>query len=361
MSIRTQTNIHGKCASGKVFYDKRFDLAWKIAKTQDISKGAQLRLKWLDHHSKHRNAALTCRYFGISESCFWKWKKKYDAIGLVGLENKSKRPKTIRKPETTQEAIEQIEKLRKLFPHYGKEKIHELLNQEVSVSTIGRTIKRHNLFFRKKKRKSYHSKRWGQRQRIKNLVEHGKPGEHLQMDTIVFYRNSRAYYIKTAIDTVTKIAFAYCYSTNNSRASVDFLKKLQYVLPYTIKNMHTDNGSEFLGEFDQELQRKSIPHYFSYPHCPKQHGAVERFNRTLQEEWLQEGNFHYKLEDFNRSLNNWLIEYNFHRPHASLGYKNPLAFFDQNFVSSNHKKLLPESSSMYWTYTYRCKVLQNRV
>ncbi len=80
-------------------------------------------------------------------------------------------------------------------------------------------------------------------------------------------------------------------------------------------------------------------------------GAVERFNRTLQEEWLQEGNFHFELDKLNRSLNNWLIEYNFHRPHASLNYENPLAFFDNNFVSSNRKKILPKSSSMYWTYT----------
>jgi len=143
----------------------------------------------------------------------------------------------------------------------------------VSVSTVGRTIKRHNLFFRKKKRKSYHSKLWGKRQRIKNLVQHGKPGEHLQMDTIIFYRNSKIYYIKTMIDTVTKIAFAYCYNRNSSRTSVDFLKKVQYILPYSVRNIHTDNGSEFLGEFDQELKRQGIQHYFSYSKCPKQHGS----------------------------------------------------------------------------------------
>ena len=92
MSNRTHTNINGKSAGGNIFYDKRFDLAWKVAKEQDISKTARNRLKWLDYHAKTGNAALTCRYFGISESCFWKWKKRYEEVGLIGLQANSKEP-----------------------------------------------------------------------------------------------------------------------------------------------------------------------------------------------------------------------------------------------------------------------------
>ena len=351
MSIRTRTNIHGKCGPGKVFYDKRFDLAWKIAKEQDISKTAQNRLRWMDHQAKSGNAALTSRYFGISESCFWKWKKRYEEIGLVGLENRSKKPKNLRKSEVSPGTIEKIQGLRKLYPNYGKEKIYLLLNENLSVSTVGRIIKRYQMFYRARKQRRGHSWRWGQKQRIKNLKEHGKPGEHLQMDTVVLYRNSTVYYIKTAIDTVTKIAFAYAYKRNTSRTSVDFLKKLQYILPYEVKNLHTDNGSEFHGELHAELEKQSIPHYFSYPHCPKQHGCVERFNGTLRREFLEEGNMFYNLETLNKKLINWLIEYNFHRPHASLGYENPLAFYERNFVQSAHQKTPTEPSSMYWTWT----------
>lgn len=347
MNNRTHSNIHGKTGGGNIFFDKRFDLAWKIAKKQDISHKAKQRLKWLDHHAKHNNAALTCRYFGISESCFWKWKKRYEKYGLQGLENKSKRPKTVRKPETSTDIVEKIQKLRKLYPRYGKEKIYVLLNENISVSSIGRVIKRHNMFYRYKKKRRGHSWKWGQKQRIKNLVAHGNPGEHIQMDTVVLFRNSKVYYIKTAIDTVTKIAFAYAYSNNSSATSVEFLKKLQYVFPYEIKNIHTDNGSEFLGKFHEILEKKGIEHYFSYPHCPKQHGCVERFNGTLRREFLEEGNLFHNFETLNKKIINWLIEYNFNRPHASLKYQNPLAFYDQNFVQS----LPNRPSSMYWTYT----------
>lgn len=350
MSKRTHTNITGKTGGGNIYYDKRFNLLYKVAKEQDIQREAVKRLRWIDYYTKHNNAALTCRYFGISESCFWKWKSRFDRIGLRGLESRSRKPKRTREPETDSETIEAIERLRKLFPCYGKQKIHELMGSppNLSVSAVGRVIKRYNLFFRKRKKKPYHSRRWGEKQRIKNLVLRHSPGEHVQMDTIVLHRYGNTYYIKTAIDVVTKIAFAYVYSRNSSVTSVDFLKKLQSIIPYRIQNIHTDNGSEFLGHFEDELRRQNIKHYFSYPHCPKQHAAIERFNRTLQEEFIGNGNFHKLTPLLNRLLVNWLIEYNFHRPHASLDYQNPLAFYDNNFVELKSA----ESSSMYWTHTF---------
>jgi len=351
MSTKPSSNLHGSTGGGNIYYDKRFDLLWKMSRTNDISGEAKKRLRWFDYHSRARNAALTCRYFGISESCFWKWKERFDNGGLRALEDKSRRPKRFREPETKDSIIQEIETLRRLFPRYGKEKIYSLLNEKISVSGIGRVIKRHNMFYRAQKKKRGHSWLWGRRQRIKDLVLYGKPGEHVILDTIVVHLCSRVFYVKTAIDDVTKIAFAYTYTNNSSRTSVDFLKKLQYLLPYPITNIHTDNGSEFLGEFHEELMRQGIPHYFSYPHCPKQHASIERFNRTLQEEFLQEGNGYLDLGILNQKLINWLVEYNFHRPHASLGYKNPLSFFDENFVSFAHQNLLPKPSTMYWTYT----------
>jgi len=347
MTIKPSSNIHGKTGGGKIYYDRRFGKIYEISKRIDISDEAKKKLKWFDYYEKKKNAALTCRYFGISESCFWKWKKRYEKQGLFGLESLSKKPKNVRKPDASPEIISKIDKLRRIYPYYGKDKIKELLKENISESSIGRIINRYDMYYRKKKKKSYHSLKWGKKQRIKDLKLYGKPGEHIQMDTIIFHRYGKTYYIKTAIDTVTKITFAYAFSRNTSATTVDFLNKLQFLLPYPVKNIHTDNGSEFLGKFEEELKRKNIKHYFSYPKCPKQHGTVERFNRTLQEEFLNNGNFHNEISILNQALIQWLIEYNFHRPHASLGYQNPLAFYEHNFVQSNPVK----PSSIYWTHT----------
>jgi transposase InsO family protein len=57
---------------------------------------------------------------------------------------------------------------------------------------------------------------------------------------------------------------------------------------------------------------------------PKDNPNNERFNRTLREEFIALGNFHSDPEVFNRHLTEWLIEYNFKRPHEALGYQTPM-------------------------------------
>ncbi|WP_231938339.1 hypothetical protein [Caldimicrobium thiodismutans] len=56
------------------------------------------------------------------------------------------------------------------------------------------------------------------------------------------------------------------------------MKKFQEVCPFKIRGVKTDNGSEFLGEFDRYLKEEGIRHYFNYPRFPKGNGYVERFN-----------------------------------------------------------------------------------
>ena len=54
--------------------------------------------------------------------------------------------------------------------------------------------------------------------------------------------------------------------------------------------------------------------------------SIERFNRTLQEEFIQLGNMTTDIDVFNKKLTEWLIEYNFNRPHQTLEYMTPIAF-----------------------------------
>ena len=52
----------------------------------ELSKGAQHRLRWFDYYQRHgQNAALTCRYFGISRQTFYRWKQKYGGLGVTEL------------------------------------------------------------------------------------------------------------------------------------------------------------------------------------------------------------------------------------------------------------------------------------
>jgi transposase InsO family protein len=131
----------------------------------------------------------------------------------------------------------------------------------------------------------------------------------------------------------------------SSSLALDFYQKLEIIAPFTIKSVKTDNGLEFLGEFDNYLQKKNITHYFSYPRTPKSNAFIERFNRTIQEEFVDKNNEH--LTDptiFNQKLMNYLLYYNTIRPHQSLGYLTPMAFMLEKDLKSN----------MLWTSTTNC-------
>jgi len=66
----------------------------------------------------------------------------------------------------------------------------------------------------------------------------------------------------------------------------DFYEQFCALYPLKIKDWQTDNGSENLGEFDKTLQKAHIPHLFIYPRCPKINSIIERYNRTIQEEFI---------------------------------------------------------------------------
>ena len=94
--------------------------------------------------------------------------------------------------------------------------------------------------------------------------------------------------------------------------------------------MLSDNGSEYEGRFADLLRARGIARYYTYPKTPKMNAHAERFNRTVQEEfldyhedllWGDEAN----LAALNRKLAEWLLWYNGERPHEALGQQTPIA------------------------------------
>ncbi|MCM8773095.1 MAG: integrase core domain-containing protein, partial [Candidatus Omnitrophica bacterium] len=77
--------------------------------------------------------------------------------------------------------------------------------------------------------------------------------------------------------------------------------------------------------------RKSLLHYWTRVRTPKDNAEVERFIRTIEEEFLELGNYTDDVELFNKNLLEYLIEYNFNRPHQALGYDIPMNFLIKKF------------------------------
>lgn len=131
-------------------------------KKLDFSKNevAKFRLEVINFYKKHGLAATKDAY-GVSRATIFRWKKKLeDSKGdITSLIPKSKTPKRRRKMEVSNEVIEFVRNIRKEHPRLGKEKIKPLLDEyckeigakTVSVSTIGKIIKRYNMFYERKK------------------------------------------------------------------------------------------------------------------------------------------------------------------------------------------------------------------
>jgi len=296
--------------------------------------------------------------FKVSRSSIYSWKKRLDNNNwnIQYLIEESKAPIHRRRRTVDWRTKECIIKLRLNHPGIGKDKIKPLLKDKginISSSTIGRIIadlKRDNTIPRTNKVSFYaRSGKLYERKikRKKKLRKKGykpeKPGDLLQIDSIVLFINGVKRYIVTAIDVTSGFAFAHAYSKHTSNTAKDFFQKLETVIPYKIIHVQTDNGCEFLHRFHDYLNKKNIIHFFNYPRRPTQNAYIERFNRTIQEEHI---NYHlnelaYNQHNFNLELMEWLVWYNTKRPHQRFNQISPLKYLINNFGLSN----------MLWTRT----------
>jgi transposase len=124
----------------------------RSAEEYELSAEQVQRLKWFQYALEHDgNVSLTCRHFGISRSTFLRWAERFDASDLRTFDEQSRRPHTVRAPETDAKTVELIRTIRLSSPTLGKEHIARHLSAEhgitISSSTVGRIIKRHGLFF----------------------------------------------------------------------------------------------------------------------------------------------------------------------------------------------------------------------
>jgi len=143
--------------------------------------------------------------------------------------------------------------------------------------------------------------------------------------------------IFTALEDTTKIAFARVYKTNSSNFSKDFLLRLVCLVDGKVNYIHSDNGAEFEGSFSEACRDLALSQIYSRPHTPKDNPALERFNWTVQDEWLSLSEVGLDdLREANEDLTHWLIEYNNLRPHQTLDYQTPLEYAQDNYF-----KVLP--------------------
>ena len=325
------------------------------------SEVAQQRLKIMKLYAEYGEKA-TIEAFGADRKVVSRWRQRLEKGRgrLQSLVPYSTRPKTLRRVDYSPRVVDFIKEQREEHPRLGKEKIKPLLDEyclkmnikSVSESTIGNIIKRCKFFYQKKAH-CYHNpnSKWAtnglKKQRRLRIKHPPKPEDfgYIQSDTIERVIDGLKEYFYCGIDAKLKFALTLNYKQLNSRNNKDFYHRFKSVYPGTVKTWQSDNGRENLGEFDQQLQQDQVPHLFSYPRCPKINTYVERYNRTIQEEFIDNNlDFIHDKPLFNQKLSDYLIWYNTIRPHKSLGLKSPLQYLLQKGGMSH----------MSLTYTLNC-------
>lgn len=304
----------------------------------DEAKRRQYVIGFYDQYGEK----ATQKAFGVDRKLIYVWRKRLEKSDgkLTALLPTSTRPKTLREMKTDPEIVAFVRNLRMKHPRLGKEKIKPLLDaycgarklESISESTIGKVITRHHLFFQKSG-KIYHdpNSKYSDRTRKTRLraKRARKPQDfgHIQSDVVEILEHNVKRYLFSAIDIRMKFALTVVYERNTSENNTDFFEKFKSVFPIPIQSWQTDNGSENLGHFESHLEQERVPHFFTYPRCPKINGCIERYNRTIQEEFVQCCDILPNDPAFQHALGEYLLFYNTLRVHKSLGLQTPLDFF----------------------------------
>ena len=307
----------------------------------ELTREARRRLEWIDwYHSHGSNARKTCRHFSICPDTFYRWLRRYNPRDLSTLENRSRRPASVRQPTWSPELSERVLGLREQYPRWGKDKLVVLPEREgwkVSTSMVGRILKRlkergvlreapsNGISARKRQRPRPYAIRKPKGYTVR------EPGDLVEVDTLDV-RPIPGVVLKhyTARDLVSRWDVLGVYTRATATTASAFLDQLLQRMPSTVRAIQVDGGSEFQALFEQACQRKGLSLFVLPPRSPKLNGHVERAQRTHTEEFYELYDGDLEVEPLNLALRAWEDIYDTVRPHQSLGYLTPQQFILQS-------------------------------
>ena len=147
-------------------------------------------------------------------------------------------------------------------------------------------------------------------------------GALLQCDTIhIIAPDASRIYVYTLIDLYSRWAYAEVVKKIGAEPSVQFVRRAQKVAGFTFEMIQSDNGSEFSTWCTHGWQQMGIAHRHGRVRKSNDQAHVERFNRTLQEECLDQTA--HTVKNFQKALKSYLPYYNNERTHMGINYLTP--------------------------------------
>ena len=253
------------------------------------------------------------RYVGVSPGTISKWFKKSQAIGYYPIPTLSSRPKYHPK-QLSKELVWKIYHKRILTKRSAEVVHQELINDGVfvSLSSVKRTLDRMGLLKKRSPWKRYHAPMLRP-----NVLQQG---DLVQVDTVhLLTPEGHRVYVFTLLDVFSRWAYARAYPHANTGTALRFVQKAQRLASFRFKTLQSDHGSEFSQWFTDRI---FSVHRHSRVRRPNDNAHLERFNRTIQEECLD--NVPRNVKDLNIALKKYIPHYNGKRLHFGLNLRTPL-------------------------------------
>jgi putative transposase len=311
----------------------------------ELSGRALDRLRALRLWQETKDTGLICDTFGMSRATLYRWLQRFNPHDLSSLREGSRRPRRVRQPVWSLELVRVIKQVREQYPRWGKDKLVVLLREQgymTSASTVGRVLRnlkrrgvvvepvRRAISATRKVRRPYAMRK---PKEYKPLI----PGDLVEVDTLDI-RPLPGVLLKqfTARDVIARWDVVEVRSRATAHTAMEFIETVQRRMPFAVRAIQVDGGSEFYAEFEQECQRRGIRLFVLPPKSPKLNGSVERAHRTHTEEFYEVYECSWTVPELNQELRQWEHIYNCVRPHQALGYKTPLQFLKDNGIVDGH-------------------------
>jgi transposase InsO family protein len=318
-------------------YPAGFQRAWRRDLPPELSRIAAVRLDMLDWHRAHgENVSRTARHFGFSRPTVYRWIGRFERHRLASLEDRPSRPARRRRPTWTLGALRAVRRLRERYPRWGKDKLAVLLRREglrLSVSMVGRILARlratGELREPTARRVSVRKRAWQRPHAVRKPADWpiARPGDLVELDTLdIRPFPAKVWKQFTARDRFSRWDVVELRRNATARTAAGVLDDLAARMPFPVRAISVDNGSEFMAEFEAACAERGIALLTLPPRSPKLHGTVERANRTHTEEFYEVTTAEPELEAFQVELRAWEDTYNRVRPHQALGYLTPAEF-----------------------------------
>jgi transposase InsO family protein len=263
-------------------------------------------------------------YFGVSYRTVRRWRFRYRQGGVLGL---VPRYPTERRRRITTEVRELIRRAR-MEHRYGAARtqiwLHRVHGIHMGVSSIQLVFRQLGL-----RRLARSPKR---RPRQLRLFSKETLGESVQVDVKFVRINRQRYFQYTALDDCSRFRVLRLYRSLNTRTSLAFLDETRRALPFPIRQIQSDHGTEFSLDFRLSVEALGIRHRYIRPRRPQQNGKVERSHRIDHEEFWSRQRFS-SFDDAAAALGEWEHHYNAERFSLALQGRTPTEMITERLNS----------------------------